>query len=96
MTKSNGPPIEKSHRSTDHSPCTRFGSGPVKRPETETPKSVMPLYLIFISTSKSMTKRTCASHSASKLSLASNETLPALAKKSIVAPTWRVFDVIAR
>ena len=68
-TLSNGPPIEKSQRSTDHSPCTRFGSGPVNRPDTDTPKSVMPLYLIFTSTSKSMMKRTSISQSASKLIL---------------------------
>src|SRR5262249_60742073 len=84
-TKSNGPPMEKSQRSTDHSPCTRFGSGPVSRPETETPNRVMLLYLIFISTSKSMTKRTCTSQSASKLSLASTQTLPAFAKQSAIA-----------
>ena len=68
----------------------------MKRPETETPKRVLPLYLILNSTSKSMTKRTSTSQSASKLIFASNVTLPALAKKSSSAPTCRVFDVIAR
>jgi hypothetical protein len=49
-----------------------------------------------MSTSKSKTKRTSASQSPSKLNLASNVTLFALAKNSSVAPICRVFDVIAR
>jgi hypothetical protein len=93
---SNGRVIENSQRSSVHSPLTRFGSGPVNRPDADTPKNVFPLYLTLTSRSKSMMKPASLSKSASKLRRASTLSPAPPTLKSRSAPNCFVFEVSAK